>query len=73
VIDKQRVASEPLRKRVRNPLKTKDLHASKRNENRQGEKRMGSEPKQGGAVGKWRDMHGDLWERTAEGGRRRAS
>ena len=35
--------------------------------------RMGSEPKQGGAVGKWRDMHGDLWERTPEGGWRRAS
>ena len=35
--------------------------------------RMGSEPKQGGAFGKWRDMHGDLWERTPEGGWRRAS
>src|SRR5882724_2664936 len=33
--------------------------------------RMGSEPRPGGAVGKWRDMHGDLWERTPEGGHRR--
>jgi catechol 2,3-dioxygenase-like lactoylglutathione lyase family enzyme len=33
--------------------------------------RMGSEPKLGGAVGKWRDMHGDLWERTPDGGHRR--
>jgi hypothetical protein len=33
--------------------------------------RMGSEPKPGVAAGKWRDMHGDLWERTPEGGSRR--
>jgi predicted enzyme related to lactoylglutathione lyase len=33
--------------------------------------RMGSEPKPGGAAGKWRDMHGDLWERTPEDGSRR--
>jgi len=34
--------------------------------------RMGSEPKPGATDGKWRDMHGDLWERTPEGGHRRA-
>jgi catechol 2,3-dioxygenase-like lactoylglutathione lyase family enzyme len=33
--------------------------------------RMGSEPKPGVAFGDWRDMHGDLWERTPEGGCRR--
>jgi len=33
--------------------------------------RMGSEPKPGGAAGNWRDMRGDLWERTPEGGSRR--
>jgi catechol 2,3-dioxygenase-like lactoylglutathione lyase family enzyme len=35
--------------------------------------RMGSEQKPGGPDGKWRDMHGDLWERTPEGGHRRVS
>src|SRR6266436_3949200 len=35
--------------------------------------RMGSEPKAGGTPGKWRDMHGDLWERTPEGESRRAN
>jgi uncharacterized glyoxalase superfamily protein PhnB len=33
--------------------------------------RMGSEQKPGVADGKWRDMHGALWERTPEGGHRR--
>ena len=33
--------------------------------------RMGSEPKPGAVDGKWRDMRGDLWERTPEGGHRR--
>lgn len=30
--------------------------------------RMGSEPKPGGAFGEWRDMRGDLWAMTPEGG-----
>ena len=33
--------------------------------------RMGSESKPGAADGKWRDMRGDLWERTTEPGHRR--
>jgi hypothetical protein len=35
--------------------------------------RMGSEPKPGDTDGKWRDMQGDLWERTPEGGHRKVS
>jgi catechol 2,3-dioxygenase-like lactoylglutathione lyase family enzyme len=35
--------------------------------------RMGSEPKPGAVDGKWRDMRGDLWERTPEGANRRVS
>jgi len=35
--------------------------------------RMGSEPKPGAMDGKWRDMNGDLWELTPEGGSRRVS
>jgi hypothetical protein len=33
--------------------------------------RMGSESLPGETDGKWRDMHGDLWERTPEGGHKR--
>jgi catechol 2,3-dioxygenase-like lactoylglutathione lyase family enzyme len=33
--------------------------------------RMGSEPNPGVAFGDWRDMYGDVWERTPEGGCRR--
>ena len=30
--------------------------------------RLGSEPKKDRPFGEWRDMHGDLWKMTAEGG-----
>jgi catechol 2,3-dioxygenase-like lactoylglutathione lyase family enzyme len=34
--------------------------------------RMGSEPKAGGTFGEWRDMRGDLWAKTPDGGWTRA-